>query len=221
MRKVQGVLFDMDGLLLDSERLYLEASRQAFQEHAFDFQAEAYLECICTPDIEAVKIMRAAYGEALPVEKVMARAADLYRKRVHSEPVPLKEGCLELLDFLKANDIKRAVATSTRTVLAEHKLKLAGIRDDFAFVIGGDQVKRSKPDPEIYRRSFERLGVPAGTCLALEDSENGVRAAVAAGLRVIQVPDLKAPSEEFLTLGHAVLPSLTAVKEYVAGLGGI
>ncbi len=211
----------MDGLLLDSERLYLEASRQAFVEHAFDFQTEAYLECICTPDVEAVKIMRAAYGGTLPVEKVMARAATLYSERVSSEPVPLKEGCAELLDFLKTNDIKRAVATSTRTDLAEHKLKLAGIREAFSFVIGGDQVTRSKPDPEIYQRSFERLGVPAGTCWALEDSENGVRAAVAAGLRVIQVPDLKAPSDEFLTLGHAVLPSLTAVREYLAGLGSV
>ena len=213
--RIQGVLFDMDGLLLDSERLYLEASRQAFREYAFDFQTEAYLECICTPDVEAVKILRAAYGEALPVEKVMARAATLYGERVHAEAVPLKKGCLELLDFLEANGTKRAVVTSTRTELAEHKLKLAGIRNAFAFVLGGDQVKRSKPAPDIYLRGVEKLNVPVEACLALEDSENGVRAAVAAGLRVIQVPDLKAPSDEFLKLGHEVLPSLTAVQSYL------
>ena len=221
MKEVQGVLFDMDGLLLDSERLYLEASRQAFGEHAFDFQAEAYLECICTPDAEAVKIMRAAYGETLPVEQVMARAAELYRERVHAEPVPLKEGCTELLAFLEASNIKRAVVTSTRTAMAEHKLRLAGIHNAFSFVIGGDQVTRGKPAPDIYLRGVEKLGIPAKTCLALEDSENGVRAAVAAGLRVIQVPDLKAPSDEFLTLGHKVLPSLGAVPSFLAGLEGI
>ncbi len=221
MREVQGVLFDMDGLLLDSERLYLEATRQAFEEHSFDFQTDAYLECICTPDVEAVKIMRTAYDDTLPVEKVMARAAELYRKRVHSEPVPLKEGCLELLGFLEENDIKCAVVTSTRTELAEHKLRLAGIHDAFSFVIGGDQVTRSKPAPDIYLRGVEKMGVPVEACLALEDSENGVRAAVVAGLQVVQVPDLKAPSDEFLTLGHEVLPSLRAVKDYLAGLGSV
>ena len=221
MKKVQGVLFDMDGLLLDSERLYLEASRRAFEEHSFDFQTEAYLECICTPDAEAVKIMRAAYGETLPVDRVMARAAELYRERVHAAPVPLKEGCTELLAFLEANDIKRAVVTSTRTAMAEHKLRLTGIHEAFSFVIGGDQVTRGKPAPDIYLRGVDKLGLPAKTCLALEDSENGVRAAVAAGLRVIQVPDLKAPSDEFLTLGHEVLPSLGAVKEYLMGLGDV
>ena len=137
---------------------------------------------------------------------------------MHSEPVPLKGGCAELLDFLKTSDIKRAVATSTHTKLAEHKLRLAGIRDAFAFVMGGDRVQRSKPDPEIYRRSAEQLGVPAERCLALEDSENGVRAAVAAGLRVVQVPDLKAPSFELLSLGHTVLASLTAVQQYLVEL---
>ncbi|CAN5892239.1 HAD family phosphatase [soil metagenome] len=218
--RLEGILFDMDGLLLDSERLYLEASRQAFGEYSFDLQTEAYLECICTPDVQAVEILRAAYGEALPVEQVMARAATLYGERVRAEPVPLKMGCLELLNFLQANDIKRAVVTSTRTEMAEHKLKLAGIREAFAFVVGGDQVERSKPDPAIYRRGVEKLGVPVEACLVLEDSENGVRAAVAAGLRVIQVPDLKAPSDEFLTLGHDVLPSLGAVQAYLAGLEG-
>lgn len=218
MNAVSGVIFDMDGLLLDSERLYLEASRQAFEEHAFDFETEVYLNCICTPDAQAVETLRAAYGEALPVEKVMARAAELYAVHVHAEPVPLKGGCAELLDFLKTNHIKRAVATSTHTELAEHKLKLAGIRDAFAFVMGGDQVQRSKPDPEIYRRSAKQLKVPAERCLALEDSENGVRAAVAAGLQVIQVPDLKAPSFELLSLGHTVLPSLAAVQQYLVEL---
>ena len=103
--------------------------------------------------------LRAAYGEALPVEKVMARAATLYMKRVHAEPVPLKKGCLELLDFLEANGTKRAVVTSTRTELAEHKLKLAGIRNAFAFVLGGDQVKRSKPSAghlPAWRRKTQR-----------------------------------------------------------------
>lgn len=206
-----AVLFDMDGLILDSERLYLEAFGGACEAHGYPFERAVYLQLICTPDDEARAILLRDYGDGFPVDAVSALAAERYRARVAREPVPLKAGALELLSFLEACGVPRAVVTSTETALAQHKLRLAGVLDAFAFVLGADQVLRPKPAPDPYEAACARLGVAPARALALEDSENGVRSALAAGLEVVQVPDLKAPSAAFLCLGHEVRASLTEV----------
>ncbi len=210
-----AVLFDMDGLLLDSERLYLEAFRAACERRQYVFDEASYLNIICTPDAEAREILLAGYGAAFPVDEVSALAADTYRERIKAEAVPLKKGALELLKFLEERGVPRAVVTSTRTELACHKLRLAGLLNAFSFVVGGDQVKRGKPAPESYLLACAKLEVNPERCWALEDSDNGVRAALAAGLTVIQIPDLKAPSDELLAFGHEVRASLL---EVLAGL---
>jgi beta-phosphoglucomutase-like phosphatase (HAD superfamily) len=86
--------------------------------------------------------------------------------------------------------------------------------DYFEIVIGGDQVERGKPDPDIYLKAASALSAAPSKCLALEDSTNGVKAAVAAGMTVVQIPDLVQPNEELLQLGHIVLSSLADVPKY-------
>lgn len=210
-----AVLFDMDGLLLDSERLYLEAFGSACEAHGYPFERSVYLQLICTPDDEARAILLRGYGTAFPVDAVSALAAERYRARVEATPVPLKAGALELLDFLERHAVPRAVVTSTETALARHKLRLAGVLGAFAFVLGYDRVPRPKPAPDPYQTACARLGVAPARALALEDSENGVRSALSAGLKVVQVPDLKVPSAAFLRLGHEVRASL---REVLSGL---
>mgnify|MGYP000072935976 CR=1 FL=1 len=107
-----------------------------------------------------------------------------------------------------------AVATSTRTDRAKVKLSDSGILDYFDIIIGGDQVSNSKPDPEIYLKAASELSSEPSKCLAFEDSPNGVKSAVAAGLTVIQVPDLVQPDEDLLKMGHIVLGSLADVQDY-------
>ena len=214
---LDAVAFDMDGLLLDSERLYQTAFREACEAQGLPFDEASYLEIICTPDAEARTILRAAYGAAFPLEAVLHAAAERYRSRVEREPVPLKPGVRALLEVLAARNIPRAVVTSTARDFARHKLRLAGLLEAFAFVVGGDDTARNKPAPEPYLLACARFGLPPERCLALEDSENGVRSALAAGLRVVQIPDLKAPSADVLRLGHAVLGSLAEVAALLGG----
>jgi len=121
---------------------------------------------------------------------------------------------VELLEHVKRIQIPVAVATSTRSTHALDRLAKAGLLDYFEFVVGGDQVKNSKPNPEIYLTATEKLQCDPKNCLAFEDSENGVRAALGAGLRVIQVPDLVVPSAEVVALGHTILASLSEVPEH-------
>jgi len=92
--------------------------------------------------------------------------------------------------------------------MAQEKLKNSGLLEYFQLVIGGEQVKKGKPNPDIYLHVADRLSVNPQYCLALEDSENGVKSAVSANMRVIQIPDMVQPSDELKQLGHTVLPSL-------------
>lgn len=140
---------------------------------------------------------------------------ETYTNLSKDNPVPLKDGADCLLQHIKSSGTPMMVATSTRTDLAKQKLSDSAILHYFDRVIGGDQVSNSKPDPEIYLRAASELSLTPGDCLALEDSPNGVRAAVAAGFTVIQIPDLVQPDENLLKMGHTVLSSLSEVKKHV------
>jgi len=131
-----------------------------------------------------------------------------------ASPVPLKEGAIALLDAMARLGLPLAIATSSDTAHALEKLRQAGVLERFRAVIGADQVQRPKPDPSVYLKAAASLGADPRACLALEDSEYGVRAAHAAGMTVIQVPDLIQPTTELRALGHIVLASLKDVVGY-------
>jgi len=111
---------------------------------------------------------------------------------------------IEVLEYAKEAKIKCAVATSSTTTAGEKKIADAGIRDYFLTITCGDQVEISKPHPEIYRKAGASVNADMAKSIGLEDSENGVKSATAAGLNVIQIPNLVPPSEELLKLGHRI-----------------
>ena len=203
----------MDGLLLDTERLCMETFFEACRAHAVEADREAYLRCIGTRGEMTRQILLAGHGEQFPIDAVSKTWWALYEDHVLHRPVEKKRGAAELLEFLSAGGWPVGLATSTGTATAERKLELAGLADHFAHIVGGDQVARGKPDPEPYLTAASRLGVDPGGCLAMEDSENGVRSAVSAGCHVIQVPDLVPPTDELRALGHRVLNHLGEVAD--------
>jgi HAD superfamily hydrolase (TIGR01509 family) len=150
----------------------------------------------------------------LDIETFFAAWSRNFRDVSAVTPAPLKEGALGLLDAVGQLGLPLAVATSSRTAHAIEKLGQAGLLERFRTVIGADQVQRPKPDPEVYLTAAERLGADPRACLALEDSEYGVRAAHAAGMTVIQVPDMTQPTADLRALGHIVLDSLKDVADY-------
>ena len=126
--------------------------------------------------------------------------------------VPVKAGVHELLAELKARNIPTAVATSSRSPHALGHLGAAGLLDAFVTIVTRDDVTNPKPHPEPYLLAADRLGVDPRNCLAVEDSHAGVRAAHAAGMQTIMVPDLVGPSEEIRGLCAAVLDSLHQLR---------
>lgn len=203
----------MDGLLLDTETISRDTFIQACAEYNYRPDLTAYYTCIGTNTARVKQILSDGYGRDIPFEAVYRLWKDMYNRIVVNEPVPLKSGALELLQRLASGDTKTAVVTSTERALALRKLANAGIDRFFDFVLGGDQVARSKPEPDMYLTAVSSLSEVPADCLALEDSDNGVLSACRAGLTVIQVVDLVQPSEEVRALGHRIVKSLDEVTE--------
>jgi len=212
----QAVVFDMDGLLLDTESIAYRAFMQANDELGYQVPDSLYLKIIGTNAAGTEQIIRQGMGSEYPYTEVRERWLEKYQRQAIEQPVPIKPGVLELLDHLEAAAIPKAVATSSYYRSAERKLGNAGLLERFAFVVAGDQVKHSKPAPEIYLKAARGLDTCPSRCLALEDSDNGVRAAHGAGMTVVQIPDLTTPCAEVRALGHLITESLHRVPALLA-----
>lgn len=212
---IAAVIFDMDGLMLDTERMALRAWRRAAEEFGATMRDELALSIVGrnVPDTRA--ILREALGEGFPLEDCWNRTTELYTADISENGIPLKPGLGELLDFLEEESIDAAVATSTYRAPATHKLELTGLISRFKAIVAGDEVDNGKPAPDIFLTAAKSLEASPDTCVVLEDSFSGIRAAHAANMIPIMVPDLAQPTEEIRSLAHAVVPSLHHAREVI------
>lgn len=211
----QAAIFDMDGLLLDTERVCMQSFKEACQKLSLPFLESAYLQIIgCNAKGIEAAIM-ASYSQYIDYPTLRKTWTDIYWPIVEKQAIPVKAGVIDLLEWFKANKVPIAVATSTPKILATTKLKLAGLYDYFEHISSGCEVTFGKPHPEIFLLAAKRLNIPAQFCLAFEDSNNGVIAAVAANMQVYQIPDLVQPNQEIINLGHHISPSLDAVLNHL------
>ncbi len=206
----QAIVFDMDGLLLDTERIALATFEDACRAHGLKVERTVYERCIGTSVQGTRDILGAALGYDI-YDRLSREWSGRYEARVLTQAVDVKDGALEILELTRALRVPIALATSTATELARTKLRLAGLLDFFAAVVGGDAVANPKPHPEPYLTAARALGFAPNQCWAIEDSDNGVRAAHAAGLFVFQIPDLVQPAADVRGIGHPVLGSLREV----------
>jgi HAD superfamily hydrolase (TIGR01509 family) len=204
----------MDGTLLDTERVAQEAFFMACDEFGVAPRTDLLLRCVGAAGPIARKVIEEGYGAKLDCDAFFANWSRHFAQLSQVTPALLKEGAVALLDAVAELGLPMAIATSSGTVHALEKLRQAGLLERFKVVIGADQVARPKPDPEVYLKAADILGVDPQACLAVEDSEYGVRAAHAAGMTVIQVPDMTQPSADLRALGHIVLASLKEVAGY-------
>jgi len=203
-----AVVFDMDGTLLATERIALQSFMESCERLEIPGGREAYLQCVGSTSPRIREILTAAFGHLVPYEKFYGLWCERFDAAEAETPIRVKDGAKEVLQHLEEIGVPRAVATSTARATALKKLSAAGLLDTFDVVVGGDDVYRGKPDPDIYLAAADRLSVPPNQCLALEDSDNGVRSAHAAGMTVIHIPDLVELSIEIQRLGIRTLPSL-------------
>lgn len=201
----KAVIFDMDGLIFDTERLFMEQLAVVMKDYGYQLTREIYSQTLGTCGELLEKLMQSHYGLDYPIEKISQEADRRVRIVAETVGLTLKPQIVEVLEYLQKEGIPCAVASSTRSDKVVYYLEKTGIRHCFKEIVGGEMVEKSKPEPDIFLKASERLGIKAEESVVLEDSENGVRAAHAAGCDVICVPDLKMPSEDVLEYVNVVV----------------
>jgi HAD superfamily hydrolase (TIGR01509 family) len=199
LRPFSAVVFDMDGTLLDTELVFREIVFDVATGLGFEMTDPIHLSMVGSSHEATNALLVEAYGVSFPYTLFDEQCRAKMRVRMEQQ-VPVKAGVHELLTELRARRIPTAVATSSRSAHALAHLSAAGILSSFDAVVTRDDVVNPKPHPEPYLLATGRLGLDPATCLAVEDSHTGVRAAAAAGLQTIMVPDLVHPSDEIIRL---------------------
>ncbi|QRR10872.1 HAD family phosphatase [Burkholderia sp. MS455] len=203
-----AALFDMDGLLVDSERTIMNTWIDVSSAHGVVLTATDYLQIVGRSFAEGQVILARLIGNPDTFDAVRIRVREQLASPEPHPKFPLKPGAFALLDTLAQAGIPCAVASSSACDVIRARLDAVGVLPFFRAIAGGDEVARGKPDPAVYRLAAERLGVPAHTCVAFEDSDFGAQSAASAGASVVTVPDLKAPTPEIVALSLHVLASL-------------
>jgi HAD superfamily hydrolase (TIGR01509 family) len=160
-------------------------------------------------------IVLEAYGEDFPYDEYASLASKMYHERYDGGKLPMKKGVKDILEYLKENNKKIALASSSRKETVEKELRDAGIYSFFDEIVTGDMVNRSKPEPDIFLKACEAVGVKPDRAYAIEDSYNGIRAAFRGGLKPIMVPDLLEADDEMKKISDKVLNDLNAVIGYL------
>ena len=207
LRPFSAIVFDMDGTLLDTEMVFKQIVWDVSTELGFEMTDGIHHAMVGSSHETTNRLLVEAYGVSFPYTIFDDKCRVLMRQKM-SEAVPVKAGVHELLAELKARRIPAAVATSSRAPHALGHLGGAGILSMFEAVVTRDDVINPKPHPEPYLLAASRLGVDPMLCIAVEDSHTGVRAAHAAGMQTIMVPDIVAASDEISALCVAVMDSL-------------
>ena len=214
--KTAAVIFDMDGIIFDTERLYIESWKAVAQEYDLNNVTDMAYRIIGVNDIMSRKVFTDYYQGTRDYDQCRKRVSEVFHSRYDGK-IPVKPGAHEILAFLRERNIPVALASSTRIETVQRELKEAGLYQAFDHIIGGDMIKQSKPAPDIFLAAAEKLQEAPENCYVLEDSHNGIRAAAAAGMHPIMVPDLLEVTEEMQELAETVCPTLYEAIDYLDG----
>ena len=209
LSELDGIVFDMDGVIFDSEVIGLESWERLGKKYGLANVHENAMKCIGRSTVDTMAILEAAYGDKVSIPELYDEAKVICADIIAERGLPLKSGARELLFYLKEHGIKVGLASGVI-----RNLKGADLLDYFQVIIGGDMIKHSKPQPEIYLLACEKLGVRPEKTVAVEDSYNGIKAAYNAKMIPIMVPDLIAPTDDILSMVYKKMDSLDAVLEY-------
>ena len=186
------VIFDMDGVIFDSERAFMEELRKVMREHGYVLTDDIYISTIGLTGEALKNKMQSFYGQDYPFKEIP-----------------------QLLEFLRQKGKLCSVASSTKSCYVDAYLRAAGIREYFKTITGGEEVENSKPAPDIFIRACRKENILPHEAIVIEDSPNGVRAALSAGIRVICIPDLAAPETALAEMAELVASDAFEAEKYL------
>ncbi len=215
---IKAVIFDMDGLMIDSERVTFECYQEILKGMNLTMDEEFYKTLLGKPLKGIYQRFYDVYGNDFPIEDVIKDVHALMAQRFETEGVPVKTGLKSLLEYLKINNYKTIVATSSNRDRVDTILAQAQITDYFDDSICGDEVTKGKPNPEVFLKSCQKLGVSVDEAIVLEDSEAGIQASYDAGIKVICIPDMKYPEKQYEEKTFKIFKDLNDVTNYLKNL---
>ena len=217
MDKVELVIFDMDGLIFDTEKLSYSSWIEAGKKFNINFELKTFHKLLGTNYESCRNTLISEYGDRVDVDEYMMEKRKINLDLL-IDGAEKKQGLDELLEYLTNNNIKKAVATSSNREIALGHLEKANILQYFDYVLCGDEVKKSKPNPEVFFNVAKKLEVNPRNCIVLEDSEAGVIAASRGKFKVIIIPDMKEPEKEIEELAYRKLNNLKEVIDVIEDL---
>ena len=215
---IKAIIFDMDGLMIDSERVTFECYQERLKDMNLTMDEEFYKTLLGKPIKGIYQRFYDVYGNDFPIENVIQDVHQLMAERFETEGVPVKKGLVESLHYLKDNNYKTIVATSSNRDRVDKILAQAKITEFFDDSICGDEVTKGKPNPEVFLKSCQKLGVNVDEAIVLEDSEAGIQASYDANIKVICIPDMKYPEKQYEEKTFKILKDLTEVTAYLKSL---
>jgi len=213
-RAPKAVVFDMDGLLVDTEPVVFRAMQRAAGAIGGEMPFGTFQRMVGLQHAHSEKIVIEHFGEGFDLAAWSAAVGAHFREEL-AAGIALKAGAAEILDRLDQLGLPRAIATSSSLESVRASLGPHSLVDRFHALITRDVQTRGKPHPEPFLKAAEALGVDPADCLALEDSHNGVRAASAAGMMTVMVPDMLDPTEEMETLCVRIARDLHEVRGWL------
>ena len=212
-RSFQAAVFDMDGLILDSERTVLKCWERIGEKYGFADIVTYGISVIGKNKKATIDEFERVYGE--PSDRYEKELREIYNGMAAKGEVPLKPHTIELLSSMKNSGMKTAIASSSTREEVTSQMAALGALPYFDTCVCGDQVTKSKPDPEIFLLACDALVIKPENGVGLEDSFNGVRSCKASGLYTIMVPDIIQPDDEMKSLADVILPSLKDVQAFL------
>ena len=208
---INTILFDLDGLLIDSESMFYHLYVDLLQQYNYEFTLEEYAKNYSGKTaITNMTNLIQSYNLPIQLEEGL-EFMDQREKYYLDQGIPLKKGAKELLDYLKENNYKIILATSSKPLRAKTILKQNHVEDYFDDYVFGSELKHSKPFPDVFNIACQKANSKKEECIVLEDSEAGIEASYRANIKVICVPDLKYPAKEYQDKTYKMMDSLLDV----------
>lgn len=215
IKDIEAVIFDMDGVIYDTEAFYLKHWIQVFYEYGYKMTKDIYINAMGRGRKKVKEYFKSVFGDDLPIDEMYVKKDKLLFDALKNREVPLKSGALELLQCLKDNNIKIALATSAKRERLDIQLKNSPIVKYFDAIVCGDDVVNSKPDPEIFLKAAKLVGADYKKCIVIEDSEAGIKAAHDGNMIGFHVEDLKVADENIKKNASKLFENLVEVKRYI------
>lgn len=208
MYMIKLVIFDVDGTLVDSESVYVKAALKNIEVNHYNIPMSAIMGIIGQNRVAGRKLIESTQDDSFNYDKYIKDFEKIRNQILENEPYKLKKGALNILNYCKKHNIKMAIATSTARDKQSKVLTELGIIDYFDYMVFGDEIKNSKPAPDIYLKVYEHYNIDKDEMIIYEDSKNGILSAHNAGIRVVYIKDIVDVEEEVTSLCYKQVKDL-------------